>query len=113
MVGGSMTAGETGFHACLYDAGGLIDLGTLGGSYSSAFGVNAVGQIVGQAMVPGNQAFHPFLWTNGQIRDLNSLLPAHAGWELEIAHAINDAGQIVGSGTHNGQPRAFLVIPAQ
>ncbi len=34
------------------------------------------------------------------------------GWELNGATAINDLGQITGSGTHNGLTRAFLLTPA-
>ena len=43
--------------------------------------------------------------------DLNTLLPADSGWVLLSANAINDAGQIVGEGTLDGEPRAFLLTP--
>jgi hypothetical protein len=43
------------------------------------------------------------------MTDLNDLVPANSGWVLEAAHAINDNGQIAGSGTLNGQTRAFLL----
>lgn len=42
----------------------LIDLGTLGGSNSSAFGINARGQVVGDSQTAGNTATHAFLCEN-------------------------------------------------
>lgn len=55
----------------------------------------------------------PALYRNGQrwhVEDL--LVPASAArWELGAAYAINDAGQIVGSGWHDGQLRAFIATP--
>jgi hypothetical protein len=53
------------------------------------------------------------LWENGQITDLNDRLPAGSGWVLTEAYGINDAGQIVGAGGHDGiYYRAFLLTPA-
>ena len=43
--------------------------------------------------------------------DLNTLLPTGSGWELAGAYGINDLGQIVGSGSINGQGHAFLMTP--
>ena len=40
---------------------------------------------------------------------LNSLIDPLAGWDLFEASAINDHGQIVGTGIHNGDARAFLL----
>jgi len=36
------------------------------------------------------------------MQDLNALIPANSGWTLNWAFAINDNGQITGSGTING-----------
>jgi hypothetical protein len=43
------------------------------------------------------------------MTDLNSLLPANSGWQLEAAQAINDSGQIAGYGLINGETHAFLM----
>ena len=51
---------------------------------------------------------HAFLYRNGALTDLNTLLPDHK-WELQYANAINNKGQIVGTGWHNGRQRAFLL----
>jgi probable HAF family extracellular repeat protein len=91
----------------------VTDLGTLGGFDSGASGINASGQVVGWAnTASGSQGCcisgDAFLYSNGIMTDLNSLLPANSGWSLLQATAINDSGQIVGS---NGQSHAFLLNP--
>jgi hypothetical protein len=45
------------------------------------------------------------------MKDLNDLIDPDSGWVLTSAAAINNAGQIVGRGVHNGQPRTFLLKP--
>jgi probable HAF family extracellular repeat protein len=79
---------------------------------SIARAVNDAGQIVGSAQVTRVSAlpeFHAVLWQDGTMRDLNDVLPARSGWQLETATAINRRGQILGNGIHNGQERAFLL----
>jgi probable HAF family extracellular repeat protein len=47
------------------------------------------------------------------MQDLNSLIPADSGWNLQEAKAINDNGYIVGVGFNkDGQQHAFLLIPS-
>ena len=45
------------------------------------------------------------------MTDLNSRLPAGSGWVLEAATAINDSGEIVGWGRHNGVRHAYRLSP--
>jgi probable HAF family extracellular repeat protein len=45
------------------------------------------------------------------MTDLNDLLPNGSGWTLAEATAINNSGQVVGVGVHNGQNHAFLLTP--
>src|SRR3954467_7166580 len=76
----------------------VLDLGTLGGSYiaSNGFGtVNSSGQTVGMATTAGNTSSRAFFDdVAGAMQDLNDLIPAGSGWELQEAHGINDLGQI-------------------
>ena len=56
---------------------------------------------------------HGFLFSGSLMYDLNNLIPAEFGWDLQQAFGINDAGQIVGIGVHNGLDRPFLLTPAR
>ena len=51
------------YHAFLYSGSTMTDLGTLGGSNSMAYGINASGQVVGVADSTGNAAWHAFLYS--------------------------------------------------
>jgi uncharacterized membrane protein len=74
-----------------------------GQAFGLSRGINAFRQVVGSS---GNRAF---LWSRSTgIFDLNRLVKA-PGWTLLTAAAINDNGQIVGSGTFHGVPHGFLL----
>ena len=97
------------YHAALWQNGQALDLGTLGGKYSTAYGVNSAGVVVGEAdrnLVNQLQST-AFVYENGVMYDLF----AGTGWSGGSASAINDAGQIVGTGVYNGAIRAFLATP--
>lgn len=97
-------------HAFLWENPKMKDLGTLGGNNSSALAINNWGTIVGKSEIISGVE-HAFVWKNRRMTDLNSLLPTNSGWELTVANAINNRGQIVGKGKFNGQTRAFLLTP--
>ncbi len=95
--------------AALWNNGVVTDLGTLGGTYSSALDLNNLGQVVGAATVAAFGDRHAFLWENGVMLDLNDLLPELPPWTLTFANKINDAGQIIGGGLEDGHARGFLM----
>jgi probable HAF family extracellular repeat protein len=81
----------------------LTALGSLGGTFSKALGINAAGQVVGQAETTGGAA-HAFVFSNGTMTDLGTL-----GGTASEAHGINMAGQVVGRAeTTGGAARAFV-----
>jgi probable HAF family extracellular repeat protein len=88
----------------------VVDLGTLGGSQSSAADVNNHGQIVGWSLDASGER-RAFLYADGAMVDLNTLIEPDSGWVLLSANAINDAGQITGEGQVEGGVRAFLLTP--
>jgi probable HAF family extracellular repeat protein len=108
VAGVANIANDTETHGFFYDHGTMTDLGTLGGTYSSVWALNNLGQIVGQSALPDGTA-HAFLWQNGHMVDLNTLLPANSGWELLGAQMINDAKRIVGYGNYAGSQQWFVI----
>lgn len=89
----------------------LKDLGTIAGSTSTTwgFGINDSGVVVGQSTFKAT--YHAFVYSNGEMKDLNKLIPAGSGWVLIEAESINVSGQIAGMGMHNGQAHAYLLTP--
>jgi probable HAF family extracellular repeat protein len=111
-----------GAHVLLYSDGILTDLGNLAESYNSfPAAINNVGQIVGYSSLQNESidSMRAFLYSDGRLVNLDTLINPQAGWELTCATDINDAGQIVGWGwvtvEENGQTlhqtRAFLLTP--
>jgi uncharacterized membrane protein len=89
----------------LYNAstGQVTALTTLiGGAGMVAAALNDKDQAVGTG----------FLYSKGSVQSLLSLLPSGSGWSNLNATGINDAGQIVGQGTYNGQLEAFEMNPS-
>ncbi|HEY3866734.1 MAG TPA: hypothetical protein VGM10_00210 [Actinocrinis sp.] len=116
VVGWTGTAGSSGAqHAALWSGGTVTDLGTLDGiAFNQANAINAAGQIVGTANPNCQPCVNPVAWLRepgGAATDLNTLIPAGSGWTLEQANGINDRGQIVGAGLHNGALHAYLLNP--
>lgn len=89
VAGWSSLPNQNTFHAFLWKAGTMTDLGSLGGqSYGVA--LNASDQVVGAAGVAGGGQ-HAFLWSGGVMSDLGTL-----GGTFSYARGINDGGSIVG-----------------
>lgn len=100
--------------ACLWDGGDIIDLGVLPGDpKSAASGINGRGHVVGHSSATlSGGATRAFLWRDGVMTDLNSLISPTSGWVLRSASDINESGQIVGTGTApNGETHGFLLTP--
>lgn len=90
---------------------GTDGLGTLGGTRSEAWGLNAAGQAVGWSTLSGSTSRKAFFAAAGAgAVDLNTLINPALGWTLDAAYAINDVGDIVGSGSGPaGASRAVLL----
>jgi len=97
-------------------------LPTLPGTmHGNATGINNLGEVIGfsgdGSSAGGATDATPVIWLNGQIYTLQSLLDVSGtGWDLTgivagQGFAINNAGQIIGNGFHNGAARAFIMTP--
>lgn len=72
--------------------------------------LNKDGIVVG-SFGPNPEAQHAFVWDKAHgLQDLNTLIPANSGWTLEVASSINDRGEIVGWGDHDGAENAGFLL---
>ena len=72
----------------------VTDLGTLGGTFSAGYGINASGQVAGYSFTTGFASVHAFLY-DGTMHDLGE----------GTGYGINDGGQVTG---RSGSDHAFL-----
>lgn len=79
-------------------ATGMQDIGTLPGAFATVAGccrtINNLGEVVGFSISQNGST--AFLWRDGIMMDLNTLIPANSSLYLLGAYSINDAGEIVG-----------------
>ena len=89
-----------------------------GDNYGTATAINNLGQALGSSALNQDGTWNVgpaklVLWRDGGVFELQSVLDPDtgAGWALVTANGLNNLGQIVGLGLHNGQNRAYLLTP--
>ncbi|HAC91304.1 MAG TPA: hypothetical protein DCF63_11855 [Planctomycetaceae bacterium] len=90
--------------------GRMVALGRLDFSVSTALDVNDWGQVVGSVGY-SNDPRAAFLWQNGVMYNLNSLLTNAPGYYIREVFSINNFGQIVGYAYYGEQKRSVLLSP--
>jgi hypothetical protein len=95
--------------AFLYQNGILQTIS--GVSQGEAKDINNAGLIVGDGLF-GTGYTTAWISDNGMPAvNLNTLIDPKAGWFLAFANGINNFGQIVGTGTYQGQQIPYLLTP--
>src|SRR5271165_1604268 len=113
VVGNSDLPGDTTFHAFLWNKKTVMqDLGTLSGDVASvSISINDAGTVVGASL---DANFNPraFLWENGVMTDLNTLIAGDSPLYLLTGCSINSRGEITGLGmTSTGEIHTYLASP--
>jgi probable HAF family extracellular repeat protein len=111
--------GSSEEHGFLWRNGMMTNLGALPGCrYTEPTGINDKGQIVGNSynivkeedggfsLSGGSLNSGVFLWQDGKMLDLQTLVPP--GWKLQSAVGINNRGDILCTGSHDGMPSRAL-----
>jgi probable HAF family extracellular repeat protein len=90
-------------HAFLSFGGSSIDLGTLPDTNTSVVRhINNSGVVVGECFQLQDNLIvlaRPFIYSGGQLHDINTLLDPKSGWVFTYVESINDFDQIAGEGT--------------
>ena len=88
----------------------VTDLGTLGGTFSQAFGIYNNGSVVGCATLNGDTALHAFLWRKGVMTDLGTLGGSDT---LPYSQAlnVNDRDEVEGVIWQNGEASGLGFLP--
>ena len=93
---------------------GMVNLGTLDPFPNSiAYAINNHGLIVGQGLNLSTGASHAFIYQDGFMTDLNSLMIGHKSLTLLYANDVNDEGVIAGGAidAKTGVVSAFVAVP--
>jgi probable HAF family extracellular repeat protein len=96
----AVDAARGGRRAFLWSDGKKVDLGSLGGGRAEPIAVNNAGQVVGTSVDSKGQA-KAFLWQKGKMIALPRLIEASA---------INDLGQVAGTGHVKWEDRRFAAV---
>ena len=103
-------------HPVLWTSGGIVDLGTFGGTEGVAFSINDDGDVVGFAQNSTSDPYgafgyagqsRAFLYRAGRLRDLGTL---GTGNDAE-AGFVNHRGDIAGSSYTNAVPNSTTGVP--
>ena len=88
---------------------GIQNIQTLPGSWSRAWAVNDDGQVVGDIATPAGS--RGFIWQQGTMTLLDSLVPPDSGWVIEHAVDINGPGDILALARKNSVSTYVILIP--
>jgi len=88
---------------------GVIDLETLGGNQSYAYGINNKGTVVGYSYIDGYNR-HAFQWDGNPTDPMQDIGSVTSGITFSLANGINDNGQIIGDGSVSSDNRMHALM---
>jgi probable HAF family extracellular repeat protein len=122
-IAGYSTVGGGARHAFIYSGvnsgGKMQDIQTIDPGNTEAFsfgyGINNSGQVVGQFYYTQLPQSHASIYDGLKMIYLQTLIDPAAGWLLGSAWAINDAGQIIATGSYQSEEyeEACLLTPVR
>lgn len=105
-------AGTVGAWVRYTDGAGWQYLLTNAGKANTAWKLNDFAQVVGETHQDSGSLHRAAIYTDGiGIQDLNALIDPAQGWLLRAAYDINERGQIVGWGEHDGSWHGYRLDP--
>ena len=111
VVGGMQT--PDGYRTVIFHGGKLHIVRALANAETYAYSINNCGEVAGALL--DASGLHPFVYTEGQLLNLNSVLPNTfpLHMTLFIAYAINNLGQVIvdGQDTETGESHSYLLTP--
>ena len=103
--------------AFYWDPSGIQSIPPIGDDSNSwAWGINLRGVVVGQSFGRADDSLgRAFIYEDGQLTDLNTLIQPNSSLHLQLANDINDEGEIVGFARdlNTGSTVAFLAVPEE
>ncbi|NHZ34710.1 PEP-CTERM sorting domain-containing protein [Massilia rubra] len=96
--------------AYLYTNGMTQVLGSMYGLAAWGTALNNRGEVVGNLGGPLQVPFFGFIYANGAMSDLNTLIDPALGWTVTSAAGINDLGQIAAWGCHDSGECGGLLL---
>jgi probable HAF family extracellular repeat protein len=121
IVAGGLYSSNQGAEAGIWSNGVVTHLGVLPGDCDSeAWSISSRGQVGGVSVSCDGLTWRAFLWEQGSMVDLNTLIPRGSSLQLLYPITINEHGEISGNGIPKGLPtggdqsafqHAFLLIP--
>ena len=98
VIAGHSAARDGAMHAFVVEDGVMRDAGTFGEPSLEVTGINEYGQFTGFFYRAATQHHVGFVYRDGALHELSTLLDPATGWAIEDAYGINDAGQIAALG---------------
>ena len=91
IVGESRRA-DSGMRGFLWQDGVMTELGVISGSFSKAFELSNLGQVVGKTEAQSGTTRHGCIWQDGVMSDLAPL----PGDDASTAHMVTESGVVIG-----------------